>query len=114
MRPPADFESHEGANGRLTVVLAVLFYVIAFGLCRYAYGNALGFAASSPVPGVYFSWWLLDRGGGGGLRIWWFGETAAVEWLESRTARFDTVARKFRRWLELEVFAPLRQRHEIG
>jgi len=68
VQPPVDFESRQRALQRWTVILATVFYFGAFALCRSAYGTTLGFAVSSPVLGVYFSWWLLHRGAGGGLR----------------------------------------------
>jgi hypothetical protein len=38
---------------------------------------------------------------------WWFGESAVLQWLESRAERFDARAQKFRLWLMREVFPPL-------
>jgi hypothetical protein len=45
---------------------------------------------------------------------WWFGERAALEWLQARAARLDPVAIKCERWLRKEVFPPLRRRAERG
>ena len=182
MAPHADFDTRERNSRRATYLLAVLFYLGAYALCRSAYGPVMGFVVSSPVLGVYFSLLILHRGGGGlrwlkwwvlrkvdgqfhafqghpisvrwnsgqcwvraadifgaldhasdeaatrrlGLRFgeaqffmddagqWWFGEKAALEWLQARAARLDPVAIKLERWLRLEVFPPIHRRAELG
>jgi hypothetical protein len=43
---------------------------------------------------------------------WWFREAAVVQRLESRAATFDVAARKFRLWLQREVFPPMHRKAE--
>ncbi len=52
---------------------------------------------------------FVDREG-----VWWFSERAAAEWLGARASRIDKKAMRFKRWLEREVFPPMRRKHELG
>jgi hypothetical protein len=59
MRAAPDFDTRERRSWRLAYALAVLFYALAYALCRFAYGPVVGFVMSSPVLAVYVA--LLFR-----------------------------------------------------
>ncbi len=45
---------------------------------------------------------------------WWFGESAILQWLETRAQRLDAVAMKFQTWLRGEVFAPMHRKAQLA
>jgi len=65
---PGSYEQQERSTRALTYVLAVVFFAVAYGLARSAYGPVLGFVVCSPLLGVYGAWWLVNHGAG--MRHW--------------------------------------------
>lgn len=44
---------------------------------------------------------------------WWFGESALLDWLHSRSKTLDHQTLRLHRWFEKEVFPPMRKKAEL-
>ena len=46
--------------------------------------------------------------------LWWFGESALLDWLRRRSQKLDQQTLSLQRWFEKDVFPPMRKKAELA